>query len=211
MYLLAKKLIIYDYLIGKIVQREKEIFHESEDDILSKITSTALMKYQYIVNVLSVRKDSKASLFDLYNNYLAFPHGPVEIDTYYNRHILVRYDMGYDTIHQRPFLQKCNNFRNEQILLFGLEPDQTDNDHVLNQLIQQDGLAAFKTMVDDVFVCLKDAHKFPKYTDVERLINITHQGLWNSANYSVDNRLNVIDHELLNKEKDDICNAIDLA
>lgn len=138
MSLLAKKLIVYDYLIGKIVQRERELSQDSEDDVLFKITSTALMKYLYIVNVLSVSKESKSSLFDLFDNYKAFPHGPVEVDTYYNRNILVNYEMGYDIHNKRSFLRKCTRFTNEQILLFGLEsePDSTTTLNEKNRLIE---------------------------------------------------------------------------
>lgn len=216
MSLLAKKLIVYDYLIGKIVQRERELSQDSEDDVLFKITSTALMKYLYIVNVLSVSKESKSSLFDLFDNYKAFPHGPVEVDTYYNRNILVNYEMGYDIHNKRSFLRKCTRFTNEQILLFGLEsePDSTttlNEKNRLDKLIEEYNLSSYKDMVDRVFTLLEKATTFPRYNEVERLIDVTHQDLWNAANYSIDNRLILTNHDLLVKEKKKISDAIGLA
>ena len=172
MSLLAKKLIVYDYLIGKIVQRERELSQDSEDDVLFKITSTALMKYLYIVNVLSVSKESKSSLFDLFDNY--------------------------------------------KILLFGLEsePDSTttlNEKNRLDKLIEEYNLSSYKDMVDRVFTLLEKATTFPRYNEVERLIDVTHQDLWNAANYSIDNRLILTNHDLLVKEKKKISDAIGLA
>lgn len=56
-------------------------------------------------------------------------------------------------------------------------------------------------MVDRVFTLLEKATTFPRYNEVERLIDVTHQDLWNAANYSIDNRLILTNHDLLVKEK----------
>lgn len=211
MCLLAKKLIVYDYMIGKITKWQSQN-EKDENLILSKLTSTALMKYQFIINVLSVGKNSRNSLFDLYGNYQAFPHGPVEIDTYYSRNILVRYDMGYDKDNNRSFLQKCNEFRIEQKLLFDIKEDESASDAelVLQRLIRDYGLDDFIKMVDNSVSLLKEADVFLDYRDVDKLIDITHKDLWWDANFSRDKQLNLSDYNLLLKEKESISLAIGL-
>lgn len=211
MSLLAKKQIVYDYMIGKIAKWQSQS-RIDEGIVLSKLTSTALMKYQFIINVLSVSEDSRSSLFDLYGNYQAFPHGPVEIDTYYNRNILVRYDMGYDKDNDRSFLRTCKEFRTEQKLLFDLKENETafESEEIMQRLIRENGLEIFVEMVDKSISMLKEAKVFLDYRDVDKLIEVTHNGLWREAIYSMDKQLNLSDHNLLLREKQAICNAIGL-
>lgn len=212
MCLLAKKQIVYDYMIGKIAKWQSQSGAD-EDLILSKLTSTALMKYQFIINVLSVSTDSRNSLFDLYGNYQAFPHGPVEIDTYYNRNILVRYDMGYDRDNDRSFLRTCKEFRTEQKLLFDLKENETalESEEVMQRLIRENRLEKFVEMVDKSISLLKEASVFLDYRDVDKLIDITHNDLWREASFSMDKQLNLSNHNLLLREKESICRAIGLA
>lgn len=212
MCLLAKKQIVYDYMIGKIAKWQSQSGTD-EDLILSKLTSTALMKYQFIINVLSVNPDSRISLFDLYGNYQAFPHGPVEIDTYYNRNILVRYDMGYDKDNDRSFLRTCKEFRTEQKLLFDLKDNETalKSEEVMQRLIRENKLEEFVKMVDKSISLLKNANVFLDYRDVDKLIDITHNDLWREASFSMDKQLNLSNHNLLLREKESICRAIGLA
>lgn len=198
-------MIVYDYLIGKIVGWSCGLDTTlSETEVLSKLTSTALMKYLYIINVLSVDADSQFSLFNLFDNYQAYKHGPVEIDTYYNRNILVRYNMGYKKEENRSYLTMSEKLRNEQIMLFNLQDsdEKQPMQSVLEMLIDNYNLSCFIEMVDDGIEKIKVFNNVPKFTEVDRLIAITHKDTWKAANNRVDKKLNLFNRiKLLEEQK----------
>ena len=197
-------MVVYDYLIGKIVDWSCDNDPTlSEKEVLSKLTSTALMKYLYIVNVLSVDANSQSSLFNLFDNYQAYQHGPVEIDTYYNRNILVRYNMGYKKEENRAYLTTCDKLRNEQRMLFNLQ-DFDENQpmqYVLEMLIKNYNLAGFVAMVNNSIGKIKSFNNVPRFTEVDRLIAVTHKDTWKAANNRTDKKLNLFDRTRLLEEQ----------
>lgn len=212
MCLVKNKLLIYDYLVGKLVDWDSEVQSCSKERSLFNLTNVKLMKCLYAVCLMSV-KDKKRledTLFGLFDKFYAYPKGPVEFETYNNKSILLRYDLGYDESSKRLYLKKCDNFRTEQLIMFQLLDDKSvkPDDDTLNKEINKNHLAEYAEMVDQSIVVLRKAKAFPKLNDVEALVELTHLDLWQEAYYSVNKRVDTRDLEKLQAECEKLRNII---
>lgn len=213
MFKVTKKLLIYDYMIGLLTKWFSEKEHIAEEAVLEAWTSTALMKYLYISCVISTNNATHKSLFNLFDNFVAFPHGPVEIDVYYNRGILVRYNMAYDKDKAVKYLRKCTSYRNEQIVQYGLSAeDQSDRtaDELLNELIIKNELAEYKEAMYESIDKLLEARSLPGFKDTTKLIEVSHQMLWNEAWASASKQLRLDNSDYMDQEREAIENALQI-
>ena len=209
----TKKLLIYDHMIGRLTEWFSDKNQIGKEKVLESWTSTALMKYLYIACVISTDNANNISLFNLYDNFIAFPHGPVEIDTYYNRGILVRYNLVYSKERNIKYLHECNSYRNEQIVQYDLTTeDQTDKtaDELLNELIIRNGLEEYKTAMDASIDKLLEAKLLPDFCDTTRLIEVSHQILWNEAWASTSKLLRLDNDNYMQQEREAIEKAVQL-
>lgn len=210
----SKKLLIYDHMIGRLTERFSAKNQIEKEVVLAGWTSTALMKYLYIACVISTNNTGNKSLFDLFDNFVAFPHGPVEIDTYYNRGILVRYNLVYSRERNIKYLQECKSYRNEQIVQYDLSPeDQTDMtaDKLLDELIIRNGLEDYKAAMDASIDKILEAKSLPDYCDTTRLIEVSHQILWNEAWASTSKQLRLDNDFYMQQEREAIEKAVQLS
>lgn len=110
---LRRKLLLFDYTVGKLVEWEtksdlKFLSDENINNSLSNFTSVGFMKLLYFIclqsvherNVLIERKlknriqiDEKDNLdlFKIFDNFVALPKGPAEDDVYSHRSTLLSY------------------------------------------------------------------------------------------------------------------------
>lgn len=110
---LRRKLLLFDYTVGKLVEWETKsdldiLSIENINESLSKFTSVGFMKLLYFIclqsvnekNILIKRKqengieindDDKLDLFKLFDNFVALPKGPAEDDVYSHRSTLLSY------------------------------------------------------------------------------------------------------------------------
>ena len=191
MCLVKNKLLVYDCLIDELVKWDSEVMSCSKERSLCSLTNVKLMKCLYAACVMSAGGKNTVgdTLFGLFDNFLAYPKGPVEFDTYNNRAILFRYEMGFDK--ERVCLQECKEFRLEQRAMFNLSDDQTISPNDQNWLteIEKNDLLGYKNMLVESINALKQAPSFPGLRDEQALVEITHNNLWQEAYYSFNKQL----------------------
>lgn len=202
MCLVKNKLLVYDCLIDELVKWDSEEMSCSKERSLCSLTNVKLMKCLYAACVMSVgdKKNVDDTLFGLFDNFLAYPKGPVEFDTYNNRAILFRYEMGLDK--ERVCLQECKKFRLEQRVMFNLPDDQPilpDEQNWLTE-IEKNGLVDCKNMLIESINVLKHAPGFPDLRDEQALVEITHNNLWQEAYYSYNKQLDTRNMAKLQEE-----------
>lgn len=110
---LRRKLLMFDYTVGKLVEWETKsdltILNEKNiNESLSKFTSVGFMKLLYFIclqsvneknsliktkqeNGIEINDDDNIDLFKLFDNFVALPKGPAEDDVYSHRSALLSY------------------------------------------------------------------------------------------------------------------------
>lgn len=116
---LRRKLLMFDYTVGKLVEWDtnRKLEDLSIDNInksLANFSSVRLMKLLYFICLQSVIEKGellesrtengkeitlydRLDLFDLFDNFVALPMGPAEDDVYSNRTSLLRYRYNEET------------------------------------------------------------------------------------------------------------------
>lgn len=89
---LEEKLLVFNELINGLVKWKTDENGQKKDEVLKDLSYVPLMKCLYFVCLLSVHKSKDKSLFDLFDNFIAYPRGAVEIDCYKNINELLDYD-----------------------------------------------------------------------------------------------------------------------
>lgn len=211
---IKNKLLIYDYLIGKLVDWDSEVQSCTKARSLYNLTNVKLMKCLYAVCLLSVKGKERIedTLFGLFDYFLAYPKGPVEFETYNNKSVLLRYELGYEEASKRLYLQECENFRLEQIIMFQLPNDGSvkPTDETLLSVIQKNRLEEYMKMVDQSLEILKKAKDFPKLNEVDALVELCHLNLWQEAYYSVNKRVDTRNIAKLKAECEELCKRISI-
>lgn len=208
---LKRKLLAFDYTIGKLVEWDCEESGRDERASLKNFSNVRLMKSLYSVCAASIQfYDSEGkTLFDLFDNFVAYPRGPVEVDAYGNLSSLLRYSMFYDKDENDAYLMP-SNYREEFDIIYsdikkeGLTEDdfQKNPSQALNILIQKEEKLRFVIpMIDKSIALLRSARGFPPFDDRDKLIDITHLDLWYEAFYSnIDKKLDTQNKSKLNHE-----------
>ena len=153
------KLFVFDYIITQLVEWKAK-GNRTVKDVLKDLSFVPLMKCHYSLCLLSVRMQEKESLFDLFDNFRAYPKGPVEEDCYYNMNKLPNYQMGKDELGKSVLVP-----RQEKNPLYSSDED-------VEKYIQ---------MVNRAMSILKGAKNFPEFSDRNNLIDLTHMNLWRDA------------------------------
>lgn len=200
---LRRKLLLFDYLIGKLVEWQEakpfEILTRAEiDKALETMTGTRLMKLLYIMSLMNINRsleNIKQTLFGAFDDYVAMQNGPVEDYVYHNRSILLRFEFESGSLrtstsfheHFRfnyPNVEKTTyentDFHRLPILMELIE-------HPDNNKVDETNLKEYTAMIDSNIQSLKELkEKFP-FSDVKQLIDITHSlPLWNKYINSED-------------------------
>lgn len=79
---LDEKLLVFNELIKGLVEWKTKENGQKEEEVLKDLSYVPLMKCLYFVCLLSVHKNKDKSLFNLFDNFLAYEKGAVEIDCY---------------------------------------------------------------------------------------------------------------------------------
>ncbi len=170
---LNKKLILFDYMVGKFVEWDKEITnrsHAETDEILKSFGFTRYMKLLYFTCLESVdlerqEEEEEYNLFNTFDTFFAYQNGPVEDHVYNNRSFLFNYEFKGD------FLETLKNTTDP------LEKERVD---IYNTNIK----GIYKkdvTLIDRAIASLKRKKNFPM-ADTQALISLSHNlKLWKSA------------------------------
>lgn len=79
-----RKLEAFHYILTKFVTRQKELTPASSDmEVFNSFSNKRLMKLLYLLCLESVHPErSDKGLFNIFDNMIAYPNGPVEQDVY---------------------------------------------------------------------------------------------------------------------------------
>lgn len=152
------KVLLFDYLLQKLLEWERELNPEKKDDeLLQNFSTVRLMKLLYFVCVQSVPESNSnnntvdQNLFSIFDNYIALNRGPVEKDVYENRYFLPNFSFDGD------------RFKSKE------------------QKEEMDGLESYKTQIDEAVKGLKKYCGFP-FQDTRNLIDLSHDlQMWKDA------------------------------
>lgn len=196
---LRRKLLLFDYVIGKLVDWQaqkdwKKQYNELTgiqiDEILATLSGKRLMKLLYFICLSSVHEDTQKrqdSLFGIFDKYIAMENGPVEDSVYHNRGILLRYtfdnklklsdkyqehfEFNYPDVNENAYNQ--SDIYRVDILMEQLQNAKNNKDSDGTNLMQ------YAKMVDESIEYLRKKTTFP-FEEKEKLIQMTHElPLWN--------------------------------
>lgn len=226
---LRRKLLMFDYMIGKFVEWEndnKALSELSQDEInnsLTKMTGVRSMKLLYFVCLSSIVKKinkdeidkeefdfENDNLFNLYNNFVAMPRGPVEDDVYSNRSMLLRFkfENGFWAVADKfdeyiPFtypkvtMEHFNGVSGIKTLILDEEMQRHENNRD-----SEVPLINIKSIIDSGIDYLKEIiDKFP-FDDSDKLVNMTHSlPLWNDYFRNEEKKYALTKSELVREAK----------
>ncbi len=179
-YNLRNKLDTFSYMIGRFIDWEEEIRKEKEEketspeEILEGFSQTRLMKLLYFTCLASFENKKGFDLFRIFNNFEAYPRGPVEVDMYSNRSELTNF--------------KYNGFYLEKL---------SDNEAVKISID-----IAVKISIDRAINFLKQKKDSFNMLDTDFLVELSHKlPLWSMAYFSTSNQLNIKNIEYLSIER----------
>lgn len=185
---LRRKLLLFDHTIAKLVEWEKQNNPTlSTTECLSRFSGTRLMKCLYSLCLVTIpdREDIDETLFSVFDNFVAYVHGPVESDAYNNREFLLRYTYADG----RMWENQDYKFEFEYNYLLSEEEFKATDD-ILLTLIMREGINDYRIMIDHAIEQLKRYPKFP-FNSIEDLIKLSHLGLWKEACMTSARRLDV--------------------
>ncbi|WP_172919570.1 type II toxin-antitoxin system antitoxin SocA domain-containing protein [Capnocytophaga canis] len=185
---LQNKLDTFSYMIGRFVDWEKEIRKEKEEketsseEILEGFSQTRLMKLLYFTCLASFEDKEDIGLFSIFNNFEAYPKGPVEVDVYSNRSELTNF--------------KYNGFYLEKL----------SDDEAVKVFIDE----AVKISIDRAINFLKQKKDSFNMLDTDFLVELSHKlHLWNMAYFSDSNQLDIENKEYLSLERKQFINLVE--
>lgn len=180
---LQNKLDTFSYMIGRFIDWEKEIRKEKEEkeispkEILEGFSQTRLMKLLYFTCLASFedKEDKKdIGLFSIFNNFEAYPKGPVEVDVYSNRSRLPGFE--YNGF----YLEKLSDDEAVKISI---------NESVENS-------------IKNAITFLKQRKDSFNMLDTDFLVELSHKlPLWSMAYFSTSNQLNIKNIKYLSIER----------
>ncbi|MFJ1323613.1 type II toxin-antitoxin system antitoxin SocA domain-containing protein [Capnocytophaga canis] len=167
-------------MIGRFIDWEEEIRKEKEEketspeEILEGFSQTRLMKLLYFTCLASFENKKGFDLFRIFNNFEAYPRGPVEVDMYSNRSELTNF--------------KYNGFYLEKL---------SDNEDVKISID-----IAVKISIDRAINFLKQKKDSFNMLDTDFLVELSHKlPLWSMAYFSTSNQLNIKNIKYLSIER----------
>ncbi len=196
---LRRKLILFDYMVEKLVEGQKS--KSPSLDLTAHLQRFNLVRYMkllYFVCLQSVKYNSQVedTLFDVFDNFIALPKGPVEADVYSNRSILPRY------VFNGVYLEKSG--QDKRILEISyptIAGQNLDETKMMEVLIKDQKLERYCKMIDQaVEELLLKEDSFP-FEDTDKLIDLSHMNMWNNAKMYNNMRLSVNNIYDLRKEK----------
>lgn len=178
-YNLRNKLDTFSYMIGRFIDWEEEIRKEKEEketspeEILEGFSQTRLMKLLYFTCLASFENKKGFDLFRIFNNFEAYPKGPVEVDVYSNRSGLPGFEY--------------NGFYLEKL-----------SDEAVKISID----IAVKISIDRAINFLKQKKDSFNMLDTDFLVELSHKlPLWSMAYFSTSNQLNIENIKYLSIER----------
>jgi len=196
---LRRKLLLFDYIIEKLVDWQAQIEWQKQynelkrvqiNEILGTLSGKRLMKLLYFICLSSVHEDTQRtqdSLFGIFDRYIAMENGPVEDSVYHNRGILLRYtfdnELKLSDKYQEHFKFNYpdvdeNAYNKADIYRVDILNEQLQNPKN-NKEIDETNLTLYAKMVDKSIEHLRNKKTFP-FEDKELLIQMTHElPLWN--------------------------------
>lgn len=222
---LREKLIVFDLLVEKLVKWQSELLKAkgedpSNDECLQKFDSVRFMKLLYFVCLESCQESLEDNLFGLFDNFLAYERGPVEVDVYSNRSILPRYTYENSCLREKVELfdlggdlsgEKKRVLKDVLITYPGLRDTDNPQNHdpgafvsmqtIIDTLIDSEKDRAYSDMIIRAVERLNRNSSFC-FEDKDELIEVSHQlKLWSLANMT-NNRLDTHNTQLLQEEFD---------
>lgn len=193
---LRRKLLLFDYLIGKLVEWELgKPFQASTrveiDKALEAMTGTRLMKLLYIISLININRtinDIKYTLFGAFDDYVAMQNGPVEDYVYHNRSILLRFEFESGALKASTSFHEHFKFNYPNVEKTAYENEDFHRTSILMELINhpdnnkpdETSLTEYVAMIDSNIEKLQKLDKKFPFSDVKQLIEITHSlPLWN--------------------------------
>lgn len=222
---IRKKLLLFDYMIGKFVEWDtgrllEESSAELKNNSLEKLTGVRLMKLLYFVclqsavNVYDNIRNNVAMaypnhLFKVYDSYVAMPKGPVEDDMYSNRSILFRFRFRDNRLYwdndYSDIIDSNYTVNREDKELYGQPANRaTALDHLLtNAFMTEQGvdprLDHYRNQIDQAVKYLQMLtlrNKFP-FDDKEELVRLSHNlVLWRYYFECEDKRYKLTENEI---------------
>ena len=150
------KLIVFDYIISKLVEWKCKTKGQTKKEVLENLSFIPLMKCHYSICLLSVSMQDKKSLFDLFDNFRAYPRGPVEEDCYLYMNELPNYKIETDDHGKTTLVQK-------QVKMV----EQPNNTYI--------------KMVNSAIDELKTSPNFPEFSDKDKFSELCNMSLWKNA------------------------------
>lgn len=197
MCVLRRKLLLFDYLIGKLVEWQarndfSKLSMDDIDKILKTMSGTRLMKLLYIISIVNINDSINSldeTLFGVFDDYVAMKNGPVEDFLYHNRSILLRFsfysgELKTSNSYHEHFkfnypevdrdIYESDTYHHERILADQLNSPRNNHEGI------ETPLNYYKDIIDNNIQYLKDLGDAFPFEDVEKLIEITHRlPLWN--------------------------------
>lgn len=228
---LRRKLLLFDYIISRLVEwqacleygrpattRFCDLSKEEINACLKSFSGVRLMKMLYLICLNSVNEQTQNiqnTLFGLFDNYVAMPKGPVEDAVYSNRSVLLRFEFSNGVlklnetypehfIFNYPDIDK-RRFDEDGLYKLAIFDEEIRNLH--NNHEGETTLGEYKEYIDTSIQALREKRDLP-FQNVNKLIDITHKMLlWNKF-FNTEDRRFVLTLEDLKKEKDSFKNLI---
>lgn len=202
---LRKKIEVFDYTLHQLVEWDMAEYGRTKSESLANFSNVRLMKCIYGISLLSVghpNVDNK-TLFDIFDHFLAFPRGPVEIEAYSNFSLLIRFGLHYDAENNKSYLIPNSEYKNEFTVTYPrLQADKfaKNPEQAIQDLIEAEDCEWAMQQVDKSIDELKTAACFP-FDDRDKLVEITHMELWKEAFYNeINKKMDTNNMTKLNRE-----------
>lgn len=188
---LILKMLVFNELIEKLVDWKKQENRQTESEVLKDLSFVPLMKCLYIVCLLSLKENENTpSLFDLFDQFIAYPKGPVDEDCYFYMDQLPEYTIrnndGIEELAKKFSYRKDLSSRIDSLErtissknMSGTIDIDKDNQTILKQLME--GYEKYNSMLDTAVDIMKNASFFPGFREKGRLIDLTHMKVWEEA------------------------------
>lgn len=194
---LRKKLLLFDYSISKMVEWENSYDKSlTTDECLLRFSGTRLMKCLYSLCLISTKdkKNINETLFSVFDNFVAYVHGPVENDAYNNRVFLLRYTYRNERMYEN------KDYKPEFEYNYLLSKEKFNaSDDILLSLIKEERIEDYQIMIDQSITALMHYSNFP-FRSIKELIALTHLELWREACMTSSRKLDLANWEKLKKE-----------
>lgn len=222
---LRRKLLLFDYIIGKLIEWQAYLKYGGLggdvaftnlsayqiNECLTTFSGVRLMKMLYLICLKSVGDEIKnidETLFGVFDNYIAMPKGPVEDSAYSNRSVLLRYEFYNGVLKLSETYPEHFIFNYPDINKTDFNTDDIHKTHIFNLEMKNPAnngageipLTTYKKLIDQSVAELREMGNLP-FENVNKLIDITHKlPLWNRF-FNTEDRRFVLVLEDLHEEK----------